>query len=186
MAEETNQQQKKARWYVIRIISGQERKVEYALKNELKAAGFQDKVKQILLPTEKVVQLKKGKKVTKERSFYPGYMLIEAELEPELIQLIKSVNGIVGFLGSQDEPEPMREAEVNRILGKMDESEEVAEEIETPFSIGDSVQVIDGPFSGFSAVVEEVNEEKRKLRVIVKIFGRRTPLELNFLQVEKE
>lgn len=185
MTENTEKQQR-AKWYVLRIMSGQEKKVEQALQNELKAAGLQGSVKQILMPTEKVVQLKKGKKVTKERSYYPGYMLIEAEIGPELIQVIKSVNGVVGFLGSQDEPTPMREAEINRVLGKMDASDEVEETVDSPFSIGDPVKVNDGPFSGFSGVVEEVNEEKRKLRVIVKIFGRRTPLELNFLQVEKE
>lgn len=174
------------KWYVVRVISGQENKVKDHLESELEREGVQDYVKQILVPTEKVVQLKQGKKVTKERNFYPGYILIEAKLEGEAYHVIKNTNGVVEFLGTQEQITPLREAEVNRILGKVDAAQESGEEVEVPFMVGESVNVIDGPFNGFSGVIEEINEEKKKLKVIVKIFGRRTPIELNFLQVEKE
>jgi transcription termination/antitermination protein NusG len=174
------------KWYVIRVISGQEKKLKVFIELELEALNLSGHVKQILIPMEKVVQLKQGKKITKERNFYPGYVLIEAKLEPEIIHTIKNVTGVVGFLGSKTEPVPLRPAEVNRILGKVDAINEAGDNVEVPYTQGEAVKVIDGPFNGFSGVVEEINEEKRKLRVIVKIFGRRTPVELNYMQVEKE
>lgn len=179
-------QDKEFKWYVARVISGQEKKVKDHIDVELERENLKDSVREILIPMEKVVQLKKGKKVTKERNFYPGYILIEAKLNAEVKHSIKNAFGVVGFLGTKNKAIPMREAEVNRILGKVNAVQDMDESVEVPFMVGETVKVIDGPFNGFSGVIEEINEEKKKLRVIVKIFGRRTPVELNFLQVEKE
>ena len=128
------------------------------------------------------------KKVSKERSFFPGYILVEAVLVGEIPHIIKNVTGVIGFLGGEKggEPLPLRISEVNRILGKVDELAESDEELNIPFIVGETVKVIDGPFNSFSGVIEEINEEKKKLKVMVKIFGRKTPLELSYMQVEKE
>ena len=173
-------------WYVVRVISGQEKKIKQHLESELEREGLSEYVSQILVPMEKVVQLRKGKKVTKERNFYPGYVIMEAKLDAEVYHCIKNTNGVVGFLGENEEPTPLRESEINRILGKVDAMQEEGEQLEVPFYVGESVKVMDGPFNGFSGFIEEINEEKKKLKVIVKIFGRRTPVELNYMQVEKE
>ena len=175
------------KWYVVRAISGKEKKVRDYIENEINALGLADCVKQILIPTEKVYQIRKGKKISKERSFFPGYILIEAALVGEVPHVIKNITGVIGFLGTKTgEPIPLRPAEVNRILGKVDELAESNEEINIPFVVGETVKVIDGPFNSFSGIIEEINEEKKKLKVMVKIFGRKTPLELSFMQVEKE
>ncbi|MBX7204479.1 MAG: transcription termination/antitermination protein NusG [Bacteroidia bacterium] len=174
------------KWYVVRAISGQEKKVKAHIEAELVRAGLSHFVPQILIPMEKVYQIKNGKKTSKERSYFPGYILIQAELVGEVAHTIDSVNGVVGFLGGKGVPSPLRMSEVNRILGKVDEIAEHGESISEPFIVGETVKVTDGPFSGFSGVIEEVHEDKKKLKVMVKIFGRRTPLELNFIQVEKE
>jgi transcriptional antiterminator NusG len=134
-----------------------------------------------------VYQIRNGKKISKERNFFPGYVLIEAALVGEIPHILKNVPNVIGFLTDrEDEPTPLRSSEVNRILGKVDELTEANEEINIPFFVGETVKVSDGPFNGFTGVIEEVNEDKRKLKVMVKIFGRKTPLELSFLQVEKE
>jgi transcription termination/antitermination protein NusG len=174
------------KWYVVKAISGKEKKVKELIESEINYQNLQDYISQVLIPTEKVYQVRKGKKVSKERNFFPGYVLIEAILAGEIAHIIKNIPGVLGFLGSKGEPIPMRPSEVNRILGKVDELSEKGEEISEPFIIGESVRVIDGPFNSFSGVIEEVNEEKKKLKVMVKIFGRKTPLELAFVQVEKE
>jgi transcriptional antiterminator NusG len=174
------------KWYVVRVISGQEKKIKAYIESELKREGLEENVSQILIPMEKVVQLKNGKKITKERNYYPGYIMVEANLEGEMVHIIKNVLGVVGFLGSKDRPEPLRASEINRMLGRVDALNESGDNVEVPFLVGEPVKVIDGPFNGFSGVIEEINEEKKKLKVIVKIFGRRTPLELNYIQVEKE
>jgi len=174
------------KWYVVKAISGKEKKVKELIESEINHQNLKDFVSQVLIPTEKVYQVRKGKKISKERNFFPGYVLIEALLVGEVAHIIKNVPGVLGFLGSKGEPIPMRTAEVNRILGKVDELSEKGEEISEPFIIGESVRVIDGPFNSFSGIIEEVNEEKKKLKVMVKIFGRKTPLELSFMQVEKE
>jgi len=175
------------KWYVVRAISGKENKVREYIENEIKAVGLSDYVKQILIPTEKVYQIRNGKKISKERSFFPGYILIEAALVGEVPHVIKGVTGVIGFLGDKNNNAvPLRPAEVNRILGKVDELAESNEEMNIPFVVGETVKVIDGPFNSFSGVIEEINEEKKKLKVMVKIFGRKTPLELSFMQVEKE
>jgi transcriptional antiterminator NusG len=174
------------KWYVIRAVSGNEKKVKQYIESEINRLGMMDYVSQVLIPTEKVYQIRKGKKISKERNYFPGYVLIEAQLTGEIPHIIKNVPGVLGFLGSQGEPVPLRQVEVNRILGKVDELAEQGEEMTVPFMIGESVTVIDGPFNSFSGVIEEINEEKKKLKVMVKIFGRKTPVELSFMQVEKE
>ncbi|MEY5041455.1 MAG: transcription termination/antitermination factor NusG [Bacteroidota bacterium] len=175
------------KWYVVRAVSGKEKKVKDYIENEIRSVGLQDNVKQILIPTEKVYQIRNGKKISKERSFFPGYILIEAALVGEVAHVIKNITGVIGFLGDKSgDAVPLRINEVNRILGKVDELAETEEEITIPFVVGENVKVIDGPFNTFTGVIEEINEEKRKLKVMVKIFGRKTPLELSFMQVEKE
>lgn len=183
MAEEI-----KKRWYVVRAISGKEKKVKEYIEMEIERLKMTDFVSQILIPTEKVFQIRNGKKVAKERNFFPGYILIEASLVGEVPHVIKAVPNVIGFLGGSKggEPMPLRKAEVNRILGKVDELSEVEGELSIPFIIGEPVKVIDGPFNSFTGVIEEINEEKKKLKVMVKIFGRKTPLELSYMQVEKE
>jgi len=175
------------KWYVIRAISGKEKKVKQYIENEISRLKMTEYVTQVLIPTEKIYQIKNGKKVSKERNTMPGYVLIEAVLIGEIPHIIQNINGVINFLGPKGGiPEPVRLSEVNRILGKMDEMADSEEKLSVPFIIGESVKVIDGPFNGFSGVIEEINEEKRKLKVMVKIFGRKTPLELSYMQVEKE
>jgi len=174
------------KWYVVRAISGKEKKVKEYLESEINRLGIQDYIKQVLIPTEKIYQIRKGKKVSKERNYFPGYVLIEADLSGEVPHIIKNVPNVLGFLGTRGEAEPIRPSEVKRILGKVDELAEQGEEFNVPFIVGEMVTVIDGPFNSFSGVIEEINEEKKKLKLMVKIFGRKTPLELNFMQVEKE
>ena len=180
--------QKEKKWYVVRAISGKEQKAKDYIEMEINRLNLQDHVDQVLIPKEKVYQIRKGKKVSKERSFFPGYILIEAALVGEIPHIIKNVPNVIGFLGETKggDPVPMRESEVNRILGKVDELAESDEELNIPFIVGENVKVIDGPFNSFSGVIEEINEEKKKLKVMVKIFGRKTPLELSYMQVEKE
>ena len=179
---------KSAKWYVVRAISGQEKKVKDMIELEVKRNKLDDFVKQVLIPTEKVFQIRNGKKISKERNFFPGYVMIEAELVGEVPHVIKNVNNVIGFLGAEKggDPVPLRNAEVLRILGKVDELAESEEEMSIPFVVGESVKVIDGPFNNFNGVIEDINEEKKKLKVMVKIFGRKTPLELGYMQVEKE
>jgi transcriptional antiterminator NusG len=174
------------KWYVVRAISGSEKKVKKLIESEISRSNLQDYVSQVLIPTEKVYQIRKGKKISAERNYFPGYVLIEAALVGEIPHTIKSVPGVLGFLGSRLEPTPLRASEVNRILGKVDELASKEEEMNIPYIVGETVKVVDGPFNSFSGVIEEVNDEKKKLKVMVKIFGRKTPLELTFMQVEKE
>lgn len=176
------------KWYVLRTIGGKEKKVKEYIENEVANSGLQDYVSQVLIPTEKVYQVRNGKKVAKERSILPGYILIEAALVGEIPHMLKGITNVIGFLGDTKggDPVPMRQSEVNRILGKMDEMQDGGEEFDIPYVVGETVKVTDGPFNGFNGIIEEVNEEKKKLKVMVKIFGRKTPLELSFVQVEKE
>lgn len=174
------------KWYVVRAISGKEKKVKEYLESEIKRLEIEDFISQVLIPTEKVYQIRKGKKISKERNYFPGYVLVEAELSGEIPHIIKKIPNVLSFLGTKGIPEPIRESEVKRILGKVDELSELGEEMNVPYIIGESVKVIDGPFNSFSGIIEEINEEKKKLKVMVKIFGRKTPLELGFMQVEKE
>jgi transcription termination/antitermination protein NusG len=175
------------KWYVLRAVGGKEKKVKEYIDNEISRLNLKDFVSQVLIPTEKVYQIRNGKKISKERNFFPGYILIEAVLVGEIPHILRNVPNVVGFLGGKnEEPIPLRQSEVNRILGKVDELSAGDEELNVPFFVGESVKVIDGPFNSFTGVIEEVNDEKKKLKVMVKIFGRKTPLELSFMQVEKE
>ncbi len=175
------------KWYVVRAVSGKEKKVKQYLEAEVNRLGIAHLLPQVLIPMEKYYQMKDGKKIAKERNFYPGYVLIEAALDGELEHVIKGINSVIGFLGDKGgNAVPMRATEVNRILGKVDEMAEQGESMNVPYYVGENVKVMDGPFNGFTGVIEEINEEKKKLKVMVKIFGRRTPLELNYMQVEKE
>jgi transcription termination/antitermination protein NusG len=176
------------KWYVLRAIGGKEKKVKEYIEGEIASAGLQDYVSQVLIPTEKVYQIRNGKKISKERNFYPGYVLVEAALVGEVPHILRNVTNVIGFLGDTKggDPVPMRLSEVNRILGKVDELTGSDEELTIPFVVGETIKVIDGPFNGFNGIIEEINEEKKKLKVMVKIFGRKTPLELGFMQVEKE
>jgi transcriptional antiterminator NusG len=176
------------KWYVLRAIGGKEKKVKEYIENEIANGDLKDFVEQVLIPTEKVYQIRNGKKISKERNFFPGYVLIEAALVGEVAHTLRNFPNVIGFLGDTKggDPVPMRQSEVNRILGRVDELAENDEEINIPFVIGETVKVIDGPFNGFNGTIEGINEEKKKLQVMVKIFGRKTPLELSFMQVEKE
>jgi len=179
------------KWYVLRAMSGKESKVREYLEAEIKNTDLGQHVSQVLIPTEKVYQIRNGKKISKERSYLPGYVLVEADLVGEVSHRLKNIPNVIGFLGdgskkSEENPVPLRPNEVNRILGKVDELQDSSEEINVPFFIGEAVKVAFGPFSGFSGIIEEVNNERKKLKVMVKIFGRKTPLELGFMQVEKE
>ena len=181
----TEVQEKK--WYVIRAISGQENKIKTYIESEVKRLKIDSFVEEIIVPTQKVIQIRNGKKVSKEKVYFPGYIMIKANLTGEIPHIIRSFPNILGFLGETKggDPVPLRGNEVSRMLGKVDELSMDAENIVIPFTIGESIKVIDGPFNGFNGNVEKVNEDKRKLEVMVKIFGRKTPLELSYMQVEK-
>src|SRR3954465_12129177 len=154
------------KWYVVRAISGQEKKVKQYIEVEISRLKLNDYVSQVLIPTEKVIQIRNGKKTTKERSFYPGYVLIEALLVGEIPHTIKNITGVIGFLGETKggDPVPMRLSEVNRILGKVDELTEAEGTVTTNYVVGESVKVVNGPFNGFNGIIEEVNEEKKKIK----------------------
>lgn len=184
MSENSNSEFK---WYVLRAISGKESKVKEYIESEMSHSDLSQFVSQVLIPTEKVFQIRNGKKITKERSYLPGYVLVEANLTGEIQHRLRYMPNVLGFLTEKDNtPTPIRQSEVNRILGKVDELQETGEEMLIPFFEGETIKVINGPFNGFSGVIEEVNNEKKKLKVMVLIFGRKTPLELGFMQVEKE
>jgi len=179
------------KWYVVRAVSGQEKKVKSYLEMEITRRGLEEEIPQILIPAEKVYEMRNGKKRVRERNFFPGYVLVFANLSHgEAQHTITDIPGVIGFLGSGTTkaskiPVPLRQSEVNRILGKVDEVDDLEEKLDTPYIVGESVKVMDGPFSGFTGTVEEVFEERKKLNVTVKIFGRNTPVELNYIQVEK-
>ena len=175
------------KWYVVRALSGQENKIRDYMESEINRLGFNNLVEDILVPTQKVVQIRKGKKINKEKVYFPGYIMIKANLAGEIPHIIKALPNVIGFLGETKggDPIPLRTAEVNRMLGKVDELSTESESVSIPFEIGESIKVIDGPFNGFYGSIEKVNQEKRKLEVMVKIFGRKTPLELSYMQVEK-
>lgn len=175
------------KWYVLRAVSGKEAKVKEYLEAAIKHdETLSSHVGQVLLPTEKYAMLRNGKRVIKEKLFLPGYVLVEANLQGEVAHTLRFMPNVLGFLGGLDNPTPLRQADVNRILGNAEETAIENVELNIPYSVDETVKVTEGPFSGFSGVIEEVNSEKRKLKVMVKIFGRKTPLELGFMQVEKE
>ena len=177
-------------WYVIRAIGGKEKRVKEYIEAEVRNLGLQDLVAQVLIPTEKVYTIRNGKKISKERVSYPGYVLVEAALVGEVPYMLRNTPDVLGFLSDSKDSlhgaTPLRPAEVSRILGRVDELVESEEENEVPFFVGENVKVIDGPFASFSGTIEAIDNERKKLTVSVKIFGRKTPMELNFVQVEKE
>ena len=176
------------KWYVLRVVSGKERKVKEYLDKEISRGGWSETVKQVFLPVEKVYKVQNGKKVMRERNYYPGYVMIEVidgKLSDDLRDTIKNTNSVIHFLGKEN-PIALRKAEVNKMLGKMDEMAEAGGvNMIEPFIVGETIKIIEGPFNDFNGVIEEVNDEKKKLKVTVKIFGRSTPVELNYMQVEK-
>ena len=173
-------------WYVLRAVSGKEAKVKEYIDAEIKNGRLGGHVAQVLIPTEKVVQIRGGKRIIKERNYLPGYVLVEARLVGEIAHELRNTPQVLGFLGGLDNPTPLRQSEVNRILGKVDELEEDAVDVEIPFIIGETVKVNEGPFSGFTGVIEKVDSEKKKVTVTVKVFGRSTGLDLGFTQIVKE
>lgn len=171
-------------WYVVQVYSNYEDKVQQALRENIERAGLQDKFGEIMVPREEVVELKAGQKVTSQRKFFPGYILVEMEMNDETWHVVKDTQQVSGFLGSSGKPRPMPQSEVDRLCRQIEEG------VERPkpkvlFEVGEAVRVIDGPFASFNGVVEEVDEDKGKLKVSVSIFGRPTPVELEYVQVEK-
>jgi transcriptional antiterminator NusG len=185
MSETATTQETK--WYVLRVISGKEKKVKEYLDKEVKINGWSNAIMQVLCPVEKVFKVQAGKKVLREKILFPGYLMLEAldgKLSDDMIHTIKNVSGVIHFLG-KDHPTALRKSEVNKMFGKMDEVSEQGISYAEPYIVGETVKIVDGPFNDFNGTVEEVNEEKKKLKVVVKIFGRATPVELNYMQVEK-
>ncbi len=175
------------KWYSLRVISGKERKIKERIELEIQRSNWKDFITSVLVPTEKVYKIRNGKKVISERNILPGYILVEAvpgKLKGEVVQAIANIPNVIHFLG-RNNPEPMTGAEANRLLGKVDESQDAGEQMLEPYIVGETVKIIDGPFSEFVGDIQEVNEEKKKLKVIVKIFGRGTEVELSYMQVEK-
>lgn len=173
------------KWYVVRTYSGHENKVKAYIENEIAQAGLTDRVGSVIVPSEKVFEVKDGKKKSKTRTFFPGYILVEAVLDTQTMHIILNTPSVISFVGPKNAPAPLQPSEVRRLIGKIESKKDV-EVMEVPFKVGDAVKVTDGPFNNFSGFVQEVNEEKMKLKVMVSIFGRKTPVELDFSQVEAE
>lgn len=174
------------KWYVVKAIAGKERKAKEYIDNEVKRVGLNDLVGNVLIPVEKVYSVRNGKKVSKERTLFPGYLFVEARLEGEVAHVIKNIPNVLDFISEKDgNPIPMLDSEVSRILKTVDDSMDSKEFAEETFIEGETVKIIDGPFKNFDGIIENVNMEKQKLKVIVKIFGRKTPVELATYQVEK-
>jgi transcriptional antiterminator NusG len=175
-----------AKWYVVRTFSGHENKVKQLLESELEDhEQIKSKILEILVPMEKVFEVKDGKKKSKTKNFFPGYILVHAELDNQVKEFITNTQSVMGFLGTASNPNPLQPEEVKRIVGRINQDENT-ERMETIFRNGDLVKIIDGPFNNFSGTIEEVNEEKMKIKVMVSIFGRKTPVELDFVQAELE
>ena len=191
--EESVVQQQDTKWYVLRVVSGKERKVKEYLDKDIIRSGYADVIKQVFLPMEKVYKVQNGKKVMREKNYFPGYVMLEVldgKLTDDMIHHISNVSNIMHFLtdgkGSKGNIISLRKSEVNKMLGKVDEmSEAGGMSMSEPFIIGETIKIIDGAFNDFNGVIEEVYDEKKKLKVIVKIFCRSTPVELNYMQVEK-
>ena len=174
------------KWYVLCAVSGKEAKVKEYIEAELKHNPvLSENVSQVLIPTEKYATVRNGKRIVKEKISLPGYVLVEARLVGDVAHILRFTPNCYGFLGGLENPTPVRQAEINRILGTVEDSE-LMEDVNIPYSVDETVKITDGPFTGFSGVIEEVNTEKRRLKVMVKIFERKTPLELSFMQVAKE
>jgi transcriptional antiterminator NusG len=175
------------KWFVLKVISGQENKIKGYIDSEIVRSKWENAITTVLVPTEKVYKIKAGKKVIKDKTLYPGYMYIEVEeklVTPEMLATIRNISGAMNFLGG-NQPQALRPAEVQKLLGKLDEVLGAGESMMEPFIINESVKIIDGPFNDFVGSIEEINEEKKKLKVVVKIFGRKQPVEVSFGQVDK-
>ncbi len=180
------------KWYVLRVVSGKERKVKEYLDKEVNRSGWSETIKQVFLPMEKVYKVQNGKKVMREKNYFPGYVMIEVsdgKLADDMVQHISNISNVMHFLtdgkGSKGNIISLRKAEVNKMLGKVDEMNDQGITMNEPFIVGETIKIIEGPFNDFNGVIEDVNDEKKKLKVTVKIFGRSTPVELNYMQVEK-
>ena len=175
------------KWFVLKVVSGQENKIKGYIDSEVIRSKWENAITKVLVPTEKVYKIKAGKKVIKDKTLYPGYLYIEVEdkvVTPEMLATIRNISGVMNFLGG-NQPQALRPAEVQKLLGKLDEVLGAGESMMEPFIINESVKIIDGPFNDFVGSIEEINEEKKKLKVVVKIFGRRQPVEVSFGQVDK-
>ena len=184
--------QKETKWYVLRVVSGKERSVKEYLDKDIARNGWTNIIKQVFLPMEKVYKVQNGKKVMREKNYFPGYVMLEVEdgkLSDDVVQHVSNISNIMHFLtdgkGSKGNIISLRKAEVNKMLGKVDEMNDMGVSISEPYIIGETVKIIEGPFNDFNGVIEEVNDEKKKLKVTVKIFGRSTPVELSYVQVDK-
>jgi len=190
--EEETLQQKETKWYVLRVVSGKERSVKEYLDKDIARNGWTEIIKQVFLPMEKVYKVQNGKKVMREKNYFPGYVMLEVtdgKLTDDVVQHISNISNIMHFLtdgkGSKGNIISLRKSEVNKMLGKVDEMNDQGVTLSEPFIVGETIKIIEGPFNDFNGVIEEVNDEKKKLKVTVKIFGRSTPVELNYMQVEK-
>jgi len=172
------------RWYSVSVLSNFEKKVAEAIRQAASEAGMEDEIEEVLVPTEEVIEVRRGKKVTSERRFMPGYVLVRMEMTNRSYHLVTSINRVTGFLGQPGKPSPMRDEEVNLILNRVEEGQDAPRNL-IRFEIGEQVKVSDGPFDGFSGMVEEVDDDNGRLKVMVSIFGRPTPVELEFTQVAK-
>ena len=176
-----------SKWYVLRVVSGKEKKIKDHLEKEIRLSGWSQTITQVLCPVEKVVKITGGKKALREKILFPGYLMMEVSngrLGDDMVQVITGVTNVIHFLGREN-PTALRKSEVNKMFGTVDEVTEAGIGFADPYTVGETVKIIDGPFNDFNGLVEEVNEEKKKLKVVVKIFGRSTPVELSYMQVEK-
>ena len=173
------------KWFVAHVLSGHEKKVKLYLENEIDNSDFGDKISEVLVPSEEVIEMREGKKRLKNKVFFPGYILILLVADKDVLDFVRNIPGITNFVGNTNNPQPLRQEEVDRIIGRLEASKD-KKILDTPFTVGDPIRVIDGPFTDFTGKVDDVNEEKQKLKVMVSIFGRSTPVELDFLQVEIE
>jgi len=173
------------RWYSVSVLSNFEKKIAEQIKQAVVENGLEDQIEEVLVPTEEVIEVRRGKKITTERRFMPGYVLVRMEMSDRGYHLISSINRVTGFLGPQGRPMPMRDAEVNQILNRVQEGEEAPRTL-IHFEVGEKVKVNDGPFEDFDGMIEEVDDDNQRLKVSVSIFGRETPVELEFTQVTKQ
>ncbi|MFY9240694.1 MAG: transcription termination/antitermination protein NusG [Roseovarius sp.] len=173
------------RWYSVSVLSNFEKKIAEQIRQSVIESGLEDDIEEVMVPTEEVIEIRRGKKVTAERRFMPGYVLVRMEMSDQGYHLINSINRVTGFLGPHGRPMPMRDAEVQTILGRVAEGEEAPRTL-IHFEVGEKVKVNDGPFEDFDGMVEEVDDDNQRLKVAVSIFGRETPVELEFTQVTKQ
>jgi len=174
-------------WYVVRTYSGHEAKVKNYIEAEVTRSGLQDKISNVLIPSEKVFEIKDGKKKSRVKNFFPGYVLVEALLDKDTKHLILDAPSVMGFVPDKNNPAPLRAEEVRRLIGRMEQQKsDVQEVVDVPFHVGDAVKVVDGPFNNFNGFIQDVNSERLKVKVMVSIFGRKTPVEVDFSQVELE